>query len=389
VHHPLMPERILSADQLSRATLARQLLLERVPLDLVSAIERVVALQAQEAASPHLALWTRLEGFEAAQLNAAFDARLVVKGTLLRVTLHAVSARDYLQFWPGLAASLRQWRAPIIRQFELGAQLDALAEQAAVFAAEPRTGIELRDHLPPLSLGQGPAGQSDSWWAVRPLLPMLMAPGERPWSFGRRPRFVSSSAWLQAELAAEAQGLEHLVTRYLAGFGPAGVDDIHKFTRIRISELRAALERMASRLVTFRDERGRLLYDVPDGLLPPGDTPAPVRFLPMWDSVLLAYVDRSRVLPDPYRQEVIKVNGDFMASFLVDGRVAGLWRADVVDGRSRVTPLPFVPLAAGIELELGAEAARLERFIEPLEPAVYGRYAKTWLSPGRTAKARS
>ena len=274
----------------------------------------------------------------------------------------------------------------MVRQFDLGPQLEDLAAQAAAFAAEPRTGIELRDHLPALKLGQGPAGQSDSWWAVRPVLPMLMAPGERPWSFGRRPRFVSAQAWLKAELAAEAEGLEHLIGRFLAGFGPAGIDDLHKFSRIRILELRPALERMADRLVTYRDERGRLLYDVPDGLLPPADTPAPVRFLPMWDSLLLAYVDRSRVLPDAYRNDVIKVNGDFMASFMVDGLVAGLWRADVVDGRSRVTPLPFAPLAPAVELELAQEAARLERFIEPLEPAVYGRYAKTWLSPERTAK---
>jgi len=379
-------ERVLTAAELSRATLARQLLLERVALDPVSAIERLVALQAQEAASPHLALWSRLEGYQASALNDAFRDRLAVKGTLMRVTLHAVSAADYLHFWPAVAASLRRWRAPIVSQFGLTSQLEALAAQAAAFASEPRTGPELKEHLPVLAQGVGPAGQSDSWWAVRPLLPMLMAPGEMPWSFGRRPRFVTAAAWLRAELASESDGLEHLVRRYLAGFGPAGIADIHQFTRISAADVRAALGRMAAELVTFQDEAGRILYDVPDGLRPPGDTPAPVRFLPMWDSLLLAYHDRSRVIPEVHRRTVIRSNGDFLPTFLVDGRVAGLWRADVVDGRSRVSPLPFEPLAGHVGEEVAAEARRLERFIEPLEPAVYGRYATTWLKDSAPTK---
>jgi hypothetical protein len=112
--------------------------------------------------------------------------------------------------------------------------------------------------------------------------------------------------------------------------------------------------------------------------------PAPVRFLPMWDSMLLAYEDRSRVIPEPYRLEVIRANGDCLATFMVDGRVAGLWRADLVDGRTEVTPLPFDPLAPEVEAEVAQEAARLERFIEPLEPAVYSRYANTWLKQRRS-----
>ena len=144
---------------------------------------------------------------------------------------------------------------------------------------------------------------------------------------------------------------------------------------------------MTAELVTVRDEAGRLLYDVPDGLLPPGDTPAPVRFLPMWDSLLLAYHDRSRVIPEAYRRTVIRSNGDFLPTFLVDGRVAGLWRADVLDGRSRVTPLPFEPLGAAVDEEVAEEARRLEQFIEPLEPAVYARYANIWLRDGRLPKS--
>jgi Winged helix DNA-binding domain len=376
-----VPDTVVTRAELSRATLARQLLLERVELDPVSAVERLVALQAQEPASPYLALWTRLAGFGAADLHAAFHERRVVKGTLLRVTLHVVSARDYALFWPAVAASLRKWRAPMLRQVGLGPEIEQLGRQAAAFASVPRFGSELRDHLPDLTGGTGPAGQTDSWWAVRPLLPFLMAPGELPWSFGRRPHFVSAGAWLGTDLGAPEAGLGHLVRRYLEGFGPAGIDDIHQFTRVSKTALRKILEPVPDDLVTFRDEAGRRLYDVPDGLRPPGDTPAPVRFLPMWDSLLLAYADRSRVLPEPYRREVIRKNGDFLPSFTVDGVVAGLWRADLVDGRSKVSWLPFEPLASSVEVEVAGEAARLAEFIEPLEPTVYSRYANTWLKP--------
>ena len=159
---------------------------------------------------------------------------------------------------------------------------------------------------------------------------LLMAPGEPPWAFGRRPRFVAAPSWLGSELADQAAGVRHLVQRYLAGFGPAGIDDIHKFSHVSMPVLRAVVEAPGAGLVTFRDEQGRLLYDVPGGPLPPGDTPAPVRFLPMWDSLLLAYADRGRVMPDAYRPSVIRKNGDFLPTFTVDGMVAGLWRAVLV-----------------------------------------------------------
>ena len=374
-----MPDRTLTAAELNRATLDRQLLLDRVRLEPAAAVERLVALQAQEPASPYIALWTRLDGFDPDDLTDAFQARRVVKGTLLRVTLHAVSADDYRHFWPAVSPSLRQWRTPIVRRLGLEADLESLGRQAVAFGSQPRTGAEMRDHMPALEGGLGPAGQSDSWWAVRPLLPFLMAPGDERWAFGRRPRFVAAPAWLGSDLGSAEDGLVHLVRRYLAGFGPAGVDDIHRFSLVRTTPIRAALERIAAEVVRYRDEGGRILYDLADRPLPEPDRPAPVRFLPMWDSLLLAYHDRSRVLPEPYRRRVIQPNGDFLASFMVDGRVAGLWRADLVDGRSKVTALPFEPLAPGDAADVAAEAERLARFLDPVEPAVYARYARTWL----------
>ncbi|HEY2887488.1 MAG TPA: crosslink repair DNA glycosylase YcaQ family protein, partial [Candidatus Limnocylindrales bacterium] len=221
----------------------------------------------------------------------------------------------------------------------------------------------------------------------RPVLPFIMAPGDDRWSFGRRPRFVAAPAWLAAPLATTEAGLRHLVRRYLRGFGPAGIDDVHQMTRIRTSEIRAAVDSLVTELTTFRDERGRQLYDLPGAPIPDGDTKAPVRFLPMWDSVLLAYQDRARVIPEPYRRVVIRTNGDFLSTFMVDGHVAGLWRADVVDGHSKVTPLPFEPLTASAAAEVADEAARLERFLDPREAAVYARYATIWLKDSSVAGA--
>ena len=373
-----VPERVLTAAELNRATLARQMLLKRHRLDSVEAIERLVGLQAQAPASPYIALWTRLAGFKAAALDKAFRERRAVKGTLMRVTLHAVSARDFVRFWPAVMPSLRTWRQQVLRRQKLQVSLDEIAEMALAFASEPRTGPELRAHLPPLD-GSGPPTPQDAFWAVRPHVPFLVTPADVPWSFGRQPRFVAARAWLEEPMASEEEGLDHLVRRYLAAFGPATLGDLSQFTRIERSRLKPALERLAGELVTYRDERKRVLYDLPGAPLPRGDTPAPVRFLPMWDSMLLAYEDRSRVLPEAYRRRVIQPNGDFLPSFLVDGHVAGLWRSRVDDGRTTISWEPFEPLAPGVDDQLAEEAEGLARFVEPLEPAVYKRYATTWM----------
>lgn len=372
----------LTHAQLNRATLARQMLLDRQRLEPVEAVERLVALQAQEAASPYIALHARLDGFDAAEMDAAFRHRRLVKGHLMRVTLHAVSARDYGSFWPAMAPSLRAWRERQAKRLGLEVDLDALAALAQRFARTPRSGPEIRAHLPPLPEHvAGPGVQRDAWWAVRLQAPFLMVPDDVPWSFGRRPVFIAAGVWLDGRaFASESDGLDHLVRRYLRAFGPATVSDLAQFTGMQVARLRPAVERLLTELHTFRDDRGRLLYDVADGLLPPADTPAPVRFLPMWDSVLLAYQDRSRLLVEPYRRRVIQKNGDFLPVFLVDGMVAGLWRADAKqDGRTSIRWQPFEPLPPAVEEELAVEAERLAAFVEPLEPAVYRRYATTWM----------
>lgn len=367
-------EHVLDAATLNRATLARQMLLQRERLGPVEAIERLVALQAQEPASPYIALWTRLAGFTADALDAAFHDREVVKATLMRVTLHAVSARDYVRFWPGLAESHGDFRRRALRWPDIDLPAD-LGQRAEQFAAEPRTNLEMRRFVSELA---PPVGDRDPWAAVRTLAPFVSVPERGPWSFGRRPLFAAARSWLDLPLASAEDGLDHLVRRYLAGFGPATLGDLAQFTRIARAPLKASLARLASELRFFRNEAGRVLYDVPAGPLPPADTPAPARFLPMWDSVLLAYEDRSRVVAPEYRPRVVQPNGDFLAAFLVDGHVAGLWRAQLQEGRTRITWDPFQPLPHAAERELAEEAKRLAAFVEPIEPEVFRRYAR-WL----------
>jgi Winged helix DNA-binding domain len=149
-----------------------------------------------------------------------------------------------------------------------------------------------------------------------------------------------------------------MLRRYLAAFGPASRKDVDVWSMMRMPQIKPALERLEP-LRRFRDEHGRELLDVPRGPLPDAETPAPVRFLPKWDNVLLAFADRTRVLPDEYRKAVIRQNGDVAQTFLVDGFVAGTWR--VHDGR--VVTEPFTKLARSARRELDDEAARLEAFI--------------------------
>ncbi len=373
-----MTERVLTARELNRATLARQLLLERATLDPVDAIERLGGLQAQEAASPYLALWTRLDGFAATDLDRAFAARRVVKATLMRTTLHAVSAPDLAAYWPALEGTLRSLRDRTQAWPETAMPLDAIAARILEAAGQPRSGVELRA----LAAEMAPFdGLRDAWRGVRLSAPFVIVPERVPWSFGRRPLFQSARSWLESPFSSPEDGLDHLVRRHLAAFGPASLTDIARWSRIERGRLKPAFERLAPELRRFRDEAGRLLYDVAGGALPPGDTPAPPRLLPMWDSVLLAHEDGSRLTPEPYRRRMVMPNGDYLPAFLVDGRVGGLWRAEVVEGRTSIKLDPFEPLAPDDERMLQEEGDRLARFVEPLEPAVYRRYTRMWATP--------
>ena len=360
--------------QLNRATLARQLLLRRERLSPAEAVHRVVALQAQEPASPYIALWNRIEGFDGADLDRAFRTHALVKATLMRVTLHAVDAADYPVFHDAMQTTLRAARYNDGRFRRAGlstADLEAFLPDLLEFAAKPVSNAEAEawlDHR----LGVLP--KPSVWWALRQAGPLVHAPTGPPWSFGPRPSYVAARDQTRAN--DPPTSLTHLVRRYLEGFGPASIQDIGQFGMLNRPLVRAAVDALADELSHLRGTGRADLLDVPNAPLPDEDTPAPPRLMPMWDSVLLAYADRARVIPDAYRKVVTRSNGDVLPTLLVDGYVAGVWRP--VDGGIEVSA--FHRLDAETWEGLEAEARALLAFLAGREPAVYRRYARWWSS---------
>jgi hypothetical protein len=351
-----LTDRVLTLRELNRATLARQLLLERRRLSVPKAIERLAGLQAQWPPSPYVALWSRLEGFERERLTQALLRRQVVKATLMRITLHLVSAGDYVL----LAGALRTpWVAQLTRRMErmgLGVDVPALAEQAlALMADGPRSRSEVLEAF-------GSSGQQQPWFVwtlVQAELGLVRAPESATWRRTLAPvNYVPARTWLGRGPDTGPRALVHLVRRYLSAFGPASRADLSRWSGLPISALRPALEELEP-LRRFRDEGGRELVDLPRLALPSGDTPAPVRFLPRWDSVLVAYDVRERLLPEAYRKAVIQRNGDVLPTFLLDGFAAGTWSEE--GGRVVVEPFELVP--SRLRAELDAEARALEAFL--------------------------
>lgn len=368
---------VLSRDRLNRATLARQLLLERAAIRPTTAIKRIGGLQAQEPASPSIALWSRLAEFDPAALDRAFQRRLVVKATLMRSTLHVVTRDDYIHLLPATLPMLRGLSRRGQGPEPAPQRIHALAEAALAFASRPRANTELREHLAGLV---DDMSADDALWFVRRYAAWVHAPSAVPWSFGRRPILTGAYAWLGAtSFAEEAAALEYLARHYLGAFGPATVADMAAWSGLAIARLRPALAGLdaAGGLRRYSDEHGRELLDLAGASVPAADVDAPARFLPMWDSVLLAYADRTRVIGDEHRKVVTARNGDTLPTFLVNGRVAGLWWAEPDGAATRIALEPFVRLSRVERREVGREGDRLAAFVGPIEPAVYRRYRTT------------
>ena len=370
-----MPDGKITARGLNRATLGRQLLLQREPLPVADAVRRVVALQAQEPASPYVALWNRISTFDPAELDAAFAAGEVVKATLMRVTLHAVGIDDYRSLREAMEPTLRGARLHDRRFAASGLTLDDADEvipELVDYLGEPRTVTECEAWLEQRA---GASAVKGAWWAFRQYAPLLHVPGGGPWSFGTRRSFVaprSRPAVPDAD-AAEAS-METMAVRYLEGFGPASALDIAQFGMVNRPRVRKALQALAGDLERVEGPNGEELFDVPGALRPDEDTPAPPRLMAMWDSTLLAYADRSRMIPPHLRKLVIRMNGDALPTLLVDGHVAGVWRT--VEGGIEATA--FHPLADVAWEGLSAEAGALMALLAHRGPDVYRRYHHWW-----------
>ena len=364
----------ITARALNRSTLGRQLLLGRASLCVAEAVCRVIALQAQHAVSPYLALWNRLTAFDPADLDAAFAGHEVVKATLMRITLHAVHAGDYRTFREAMEPTLRAARLGDDRFTASGltvADADALVPELLAFADRPRTAAESEAWL----MQRLGAPQPGAWWGLQQYAPLLHAPTRAPWSFGSRPSYVAARPRpALADPDASAAALQTLVKRYLEGFGPASVADVARFALMQRARAKEALKALSGALERLDGPDGADLYDIPGAPRPTEDTPAPPRLMAMWDSILLAHVDRSRVIPPDYRTLVTRSNGDVLPTLLVDGYVAGMWRP--VAGGIEATAFHHLPDDAWEGL--AAEARSLVAFLADREPKVYRRYDHWW-----------
>jgi hypothetical protein len=341
--------RTLTTRELNRALLARQLLLRRARLSLPEALERMGGLQAQYAPSMYIGLWSRLEGFERATLTRALERRTVIQATLLRSTIHLVSARDY---WPWAIAINASRRAHWLRVARDAPREPEMQAAARRLYAALEGGTMRRAEIEAL-LGKRAAQAINLW------LNLVRAPPSGTWERRRADLYAAAEDWLGPPLAGvdEAAGLDLLVRRYLAGFGPASRGDVASFTGVPIGTLQPVLDGL--RLRRFRAEDGGELIDLPRAPLPPADTPAPVRFLPTWDATLLVHARRTQILPEEHRPRIFNTKTpQSVPTFLVDGAVAGTWRHDA----GRVDVEPFGRLDRASTRALREEAARLAAF---------------------------
>jgi winged helix DNA-binding protein len=367
--------RLLTDRALNRALLARQGLLEPLDQPVVEVVEAIGAVQAQHWPAVSVALWSRMRELNPDTISEAFERRELVVGTLLRRTLHLVSARQH----PTYAAVVEAPSASDRRgtQVQQPDDLALLRSELARFAASvPRSGEEIIELVEswvarnPSALREAElARQRQYGW--RPLLRsahlVRVAAGGR-WDLTRKPGSYLAAPAAPGSAASAEDALGSVARWHLAAFGPAAAEDIAGWIGSTVPPVRAALERMSAALVRFQDPAGRVLYDLPSAPRPEPETHAPVRFLPWFDSVLLAYAarQRRRILPDPYRELVyMRANLQWLPTFLVDGLVAGTWSTEVRRREAILTLRPFERLPASMRSELAGEGERLLRFSQP------------------------
>jgi len=337
-------ERVLTQRELNRAVLARQLLLERRRLSLPKALERVGGIQAQYAPSMYVGLWSRLERFERDTLTRALERRTVVQATLMRVTIHLVSAGDYWPFAAGVRDARRErWLKARPEQSER--ELKAAAERARKRLGD---GVLGRAELMADGLDARAFNGIGMW------LDLVRVPPAGTWEHRRADIYGTAESWLGPSSVTPAEGLEHLIRRYLQGFGPGAPADIANWAGLPPRPVSEAVEQLELR--HFRDESGTLLVDLPRLPLPDPDTPAPPRFIPTWDASLLVHCRRALILPEEHRPKVFSTKTpQSVPTFAIDGAVAGTWRYE----KGKVKLKPFGKLARADRAELEDEARGL------------------------------
>jgi hypothetical protein len=345
-------ETVLSQRALNRALLARQHLLQRRRASAADEIEHLVAMQAQVPNAPYVGLWTRLEGFQPNDLADLITSRRAVRLGLLRNTVHLVTAGDCLELRPLFQPLLeRALKASPFGRNLVGMDMKPLIVEATTLMKEkPRTLAELGTLLH----GRWPDREATSLaYAIRHLSALVQVPPRGVWGKSAAPTCTTAEFWLGRPLSRKPS-IDKLVKRYLAAFGPATVADISAWSGL--TALRDMVDRLRPQLRTFRDERGRELFDVPDGPLPDPDTPAPPRFLPEYDNLLIGHHDRTRVIDHSYRYVI------FIGTLLVDGFVQATWAIKRGRDAATLTIEPLRRLTKGERAAIVEEGERLLTF---------------------------
>ena len=342
----------LSTRALNRATLQRQWLLERQHRTALEAIEQLAGMQAQSPLAPYVGLWSRLDGFRTDDLASLLTGREAVRGSMMRATIHLMSARDFLAIRPLVQPCMEReiyvnqtYGRHRVEGLDMAA---VLATGAELLAEAPRTAVQLRELLAPHWPDREPPVLAH---AVRCLLPTVQVPPRGVWGKGGNPTLSTADAWLGRSVTG-TPSIDDLVLRYLAAFGPAGVADVQTWSGL--TRLAEVVDRLRPKLRVYADEHGRELFDLEGEELPPEDVPAPTRFLPELDNLTLSHADRTRVISAEDQARLSALNERLMmGTVLYDGFVVACWklhRGGRKSARLEVRPLRRLPRRAAASI---------------------------------------
>ena len=347
----------LSLRALNRATLERQMLLRRWQTPMPDAIERLVGLQAQTTHSWYHGLWTRLEGFQPERLAEMLINRQVARIALMRSTIHLVTARDCLWLRPLTQPVIERSAKGSFGRHWIGLDIGAVvAAGRALVEEKPCAFSELGKLLAERWPDRNPAALAQ---IIRAWVPLVQVPPRGVWGKSGTAAHTTVETWLGRQLARNPS-LEDMILRYLAAFGPASIKDMQTWSGL--TRLTEVTERLRPRLVAFRDENGRELFDLPDAPRPDPDTPAPPRFLYDYDNLLLSHSDRSRFITDDYHKQGFTMDGPMPCIALVDGFTNGTWKITRSRDTATLTIKPFKRLSRKETAALTEEGARLLDF---------------------------
>ena len=353
-----MTTKTLTLHQLNRAFLQRQLLLERQSLSITEATEHLIGLQSQIPNPPYIGLWTRLTDFQRDDLTQLMQERKILRAAMMRSTLHLITDDDHQRFRPviepALARGLRSFFGKKAKELDV----DKLVSSAKLFIEEvPRSTGELKEHLLTVEPDADPDAMA---YVIRTHLPLVQVPPGGTWGAGTRASYATAEQWLSSD--AQPATLRDLFARYLRAYGPASMMDFQTWTGM--TSLKNAFKQFQDKFVTYEDENGRELFDLPDLSIPDSTTPAPIRFIPEYDNLLIAHADRNRIIADDDRKKVFLSAGRVLGTILVDGFVSGTWKIKSDKGSAALTISPFNDLNDEVRGALIDEGDRLLRFVE-------------------------